>query len=125
VITREEASMKKDVFESIMKLVPKGQTHFSLEQLNQLMLDKKLPKGVYTLNDIGDLCGLTRERIRQIEFGAIKKLKNILSNPKFRQTRDYLKDHISGECADQQNVTDIEHMFQEMRTALRINNVNM
>ena len=36
---------------------------------------KKVDYGEFTLQEIGDILGITRERARQIELSAIKKLK--------------------------------------------------
>ena len=48
--------------------------------------------GDYTLEEIGKVCGLTRERIRQIESHAIKRLKH----PKIaRKFKYYLDDTVN------------------------------
>ncbi|MCK4668347.1 sigma-70 family RNA polymerase sigma factor [Candidatus Dependentiae bacterium] len=43
------------------------------------------PEGVrHTLKDIGEMLKITRERVRQIEHGAVKKLKKIISREGWR-----------------------------------------
>lgn len=42
-----------------------------------------------TLAQVGDNMGLTRERIRQIESKALKKLRG---NPRLQHLKDYLND---------------------------------
>jgi len=42
-----------------------------------------------TLAQVGDNMGLTRERIRQIESRALKKLRG---NPRLRHLKDYLNE---------------------------------
>ncbi len=39
---------------------------------------------VLTLEEIGRILGLTRERVRQIEISAIKKLRNLIKNSEFK-----------------------------------------
>ena len=49
---------------------------------------EKKPTGEMTLDEIAKMMGITRERVRQIEQIALKKLKN----PKFsKKLREYLK----------------------------------
>lgn len=72
--------------------------NFTLEELNQLVMDKKIPTAEYTLEEIGYLCGLSRERIRQIENNAIRRIKcNLIKkqNPKFREDLKELLNYIS------------------------------
>ena len=44
------------------------------EKLNTMM-DLAPPHATYTLQEIGDFVGLTRERVRQIERDALKKIR--------------------------------------------------
>lgn len=122
MIAREEKIHKDEIMSYIRTMLPPGEEFFSLEYLNKLILSNKIPPGSYKLEDIGNLCGLSRERIRQIESSAMKKLKLILSKPQFRKTRDYLEEHISHINHDQQTTSDIESMMSEIRTALRRTN---
>jgi len=49
---------------------------------------KTIKNGDYTLEEIAKILGITRERVRQIENQALKKLKS----PKIgKQLNDYLK----------------------------------
>ena len=45
------------------------------EQTTKQPLKPKLPRGGMTLEECGQVLGLTRERIRQIEASALKKLR--------------------------------------------------
>lgn len=51
---------------------------------------KSIKSGDYTLEEIAKILGITRERVRQIEAQALKKLKSPNIGKK-------LKDYISGE----------------------------
>jgi RNA polymerase primary sigma factor len=51
---------------------------------------KSIKSGDYTLEEIAKILGITRERVRQIETQALKKLKSPNIGRK-------LKDYISGE----------------------------
>jgi len=51
---------------------------------------KSIKSGDYTLEEIAKMLGITRERVRQIETQALKKLKS----PKIGQK---LKNYVSGE----------------------------
>ncbi len=44
--------------------------------------------GIYTLAEIGDVLGLTRERVRQLEASAIKVLKHPSSGRVFKKYRE-------------------------------------
>lgn len=46
--------------------------------------------GPFTLEEVGEMMGVTRERIRQIEAKAIKKLQH-------KKRRDQLKDFVSSD----------------------------
>ena len=46
------------------------------DHLLDLMRIKQKPNETFTLEQIGDFTGLTRERIRQIEMEALKKIRN-------------------------------------------------
>ena len=45
------------------------------DHLLDLMRIKQEPNETFTLEEIGDFTGLTRERIRQIEMEALKKIR--------------------------------------------------
>lgn len=47
-----------------------------IDHLLDLMRIKQKPNETFTLEEIGDFTGLTRERIRQIEKEALKKIRN-------------------------------------------------
>ena len=50
---------------------------------------KSIKNGDYTLEEIATMLGITRERVRQIETQALKKLKS----PKIgRKLKDYVRD---------------------------------
>ena len=51
---------------------------------------KSIKSGDYTLEEIAKILGITRERVRQIETQALKKLKSPNIGRK-------LKDYVSGE----------------------------
>lgn len=57
--------------------------HGALERLNdkeRFIIEKRiLAENPLTLQEIGDTLGITRERVRQIEEKALKKLKDIIS----------------------------------------------
>jgi RNA polymerase primary sigma factor len=42
----------------------------------------------YTLEEVGKVFGISRERVRQIEERALRKLRHPLKNREFRQVAD-------------------------------------
>ena len=96
--------------------LPKNQTNFTLEELNSLMKQKKIPKDEYTLEDIGKLCGLTRERVRQIESSAMRTLKYLLSKPENRIVREELSQYFFGGIYNE-TTSDMHYLLNEMSSA--------
>lgn len=75
-----DASMKTDVRSALD----------SLSSRERFIIEKRYPfdgQSESTLQDIGDQLGITRERVRQIEISALKKLKE---NPRTKHLREYL-----------------------------------
>jgi RNA polymerase primary sigma factor len=68
-----EKDKNEKMFELISKLKPKEQEVI----MNRFGIDNRT---ILTLEEIGDKLKLTRERIRQIEAIAIKKLRNFMKN---------------------------------------------
>lgn len=60
-------------------------------------------RGGVTLEDVGRILGLTRERIRQIEVGALVKLK-----VRCARCGHHVRDHLDGECAGGEPVEESE-----------------
>ena len=80
-----------------LKYLPPGEKDLTLEQINELIAKKDFPSAEYTLAEIGYLCGISRERVRQIEMGAIRKIKNVLAQPSHRLLRrdiEEARDHL-------------------------------
>ena len=53
----------------------KGDTDEKLQQAN-LWAKENCPGREFTLEEIANLMGVTRERVRQIEFRALRKLRH-------------------------------------------------
>ncbi|HRU40171.1 MAG TPA: sigma-70 family RNA polymerase sigma factor, partial [Candidatus Goldiibacteriota bacterium] len=73
----DEVFFEKDRKEKMMKLVQRLKPNEQQVIINRFGLDNER---ILTLEEIGDKLKLTRERIRQIELIAIKKLKYLLKN---------------------------------------------
>ncbi|MBN2894642.1 MAG: hypothetical protein JXK05_01945 [Campylobacterales bacterium] len=58
--------------------------------VNKKLDELKIEGSDFTLEEIADILGITRERVRQIESSALKKLKS----PRISLgLRDYIKEH--------------------------------
>lgn len=62
--------MKKNAVEYLHEIYKNNGTKELLKELNRNNY------GSFSLEEIGQIIGVTRERVRQIESGAIKKLKH-------------------------------------------------
>jgi len=58
----------------------------------------------YSLEEIGSLLNISRERVRQIEQDAIRKFKGLLSGNKFRNLRNELREGIYEEPKEDYNI---------------------
>lgn len=62
----------------------------SNEKSKEQSRDDKLLAKQLTLGEIGDCMNLTRERVRQIEMNAIRKLRHKLRNKGIYKVKDIL-----------------------------------
>jgi hypothetical protein len=83
----------------------------SLEEINQLILQGSsiIPHAEYTLQDIANMCGLSRERIRQIEANAIKKIKALLRLPRNRVSRLELHEYAMSGTRCMLDIAQMQH----------------
>ena len=73
--------LKEDVKQALLMLTPRETTIISL----RFGLDDGKPK---TLQEVGEIIGVSRDRIRQIEAKAIRKLRHPFSS---RKLKDYME----------------------------------
>ncbi len=66
----------------------KKQTEFDLKIVQNELCKYTNNYGAVTLSELGKVLGVSRERVRQIEASAIKKLKNPLVGRKLKQYLD-------------------------------------
>jgi len=89
----EERVVQDDQLETVRKLLESIDDREASILRMRFGLDGRAPK---TLKEIGEEIGLTRERVRQIEIGALKKLNTRLGDDKpsrfFRDDEDEKRD---------------------------------
>jgi RNA polymerase primary sigma factor len=89
----EETIVRDDQLETVRKLLESIDDREAAILRMRFGLDGRAPK---TLKEIGEEIGLTRERVRQIEIGALKKLNTRLEDDKpsrfFRDAEDEIRD---------------------------------
>lgn len=76
--------LKSDIENLLSKLTPKE----ALVIKSRFGIGKE-EKRIHTFQEIGDELGITRERVRQIEKGAIKKLKTLSNSSSFNHLSEY------------------------------------
>ena len=82
----------KELVDKLYNSIPKDKLQDdSRAKIVNLLLDTKYGKGLdgLTLQEIGSLLGVTRERIRQVEEGAIKKLRHPTTGKKLLELQEY------------------------------------
>lgn len=106
----------KDILENVLRNYAKHPDNtLSLEELNTLIKNKKLPSGTYTFEDISFLSGLTRQRIQQIEKNAMNKLKMLFSKSYNSEIRDELLRFLRTGVYDETSNQDLQHLYNGMR----------
>ena len=98
--------------------------HISLDKLLGLIKNKKIPKSEYTLEEIAYLCGISRERVRQIEFKAMQKIKNSMIKPTYRDIRNVLMEYLEEGTSDMMQENSVNEMMANINTHFRKSDFN-
>ena len=77
-----------DCYETLLKLTQNLSTKERIHVINEYLETHSQCETEFTLQEIADLFGMTKERIRQIEISAIKKLRHPKLYRRFKELLD-------------------------------------